>query len=57
MIFLHVNILYRAAQPRQGYIFSLASVYFYNYFMKKCNSSYKISGVNVIYKSEIEIKM
>ena len=57
MIFLHVNSLYRTAEPRQDFIFGLASVYFYNYFMKKCNSSYKISGVNVIYKSEIEIKM
>ena len=42
MIFLHVNSFCQAVPPRQDCSFSLDSVCFYNYYVKKCNSSYKI---------------
>ena len=35
MTFLHVNSFYRAVPPTQDCSFSLDSVYFYNYYVKK----------------------
>ena len=39
MFFLHVNSFYQAVPPRQDCSFSLDSAYFYNCYVKKCNSS------------------
>ena len=47
IIFLHVNSFCRAVPPRQYYSFSLVSVWFCDYYMKKCCSSYKFSSVDV----------
>ena len=42
MIFLHVNGFCWAISPRQDCSFSLDAVCFYNYYVSKCNSSYKV---------------
>ena len=42
MVFLHVNSFCRGVAPKQDFSFSLDSVCFYDYYVKKCNSSSKI---------------
>ena len=37
MIFLHINSFCRVVPHRQNCSFSLDSLYFYNYYVKKCN--------------------
>ena len=46
IIFPRVNSFCWGVPPRQDYSYSLDSVCFYNYYVKKCNSSSKIWNKN-----------